>query len=637
MRNSIAPRTLTRSIKFGFTIAIISYTTCATMPIAVGQTSNLVSEKSQKTVDGVNPFQLVKQLSADEFAEREDARQKLMGLGSGAFDALYAAQSSDVVEVRYAAKSMLSKIKIEWAEFSDTAELKEIMLDYSSSNQITRLAKIMAIARLPNREKLLGLSRIVKFDLSEKVSKNAALEIFKTKIEPDQETQFGKEIFANLKNSNRLSATWLCHFANILQGDQKAWSRLDQAMLTELETNIIEPKRIGNDRTTARNVLFWYADFQLSSTNGKPSMDLMRKSMNLLDGSRQELIMAADWFVEKKTWPMLLKLYERFEVEINRDPLALYFVADALQNTGQIAASEELVARARKINETDGQFHMRLALNLQERGYFKWSEMEYQATLDVSEFATLEHLQTRTLLSEMLHDLGRDKEAADVISDLMNVVDNDAEIRKTIVESLYRDPNSIASRMHYFYSIHYQSKNKMDLAIKSLEQSLERDPLEADSLIAGYRMTNAPAEFQESIKKKINAAVGKFVEDISEWEKKLLESDTEAIRQDSQWQLALSNNQYAWLVSNTFGDFKKAIRCSHRSLELRPMTSSYFDTLGRCYYADKDFENAVKYQQMAVELEPYSPLLKKQLQLFQSALSDSKLKQDQIQADKKKP
>ena len=64
--------------------------------------------------------------------------------------------------------------------------------------------------------------------------------------------------------------------------------------------------------------------------------------------------------------------------------------------------------------------------------------------------------------------------------------------------------------------------------------------------------------------------------------------------------LAGANNQLAWLVSNTVGDYAEAVRCSVRSLELRPDSPGYLDTLGHCYYAVGNFAEAVQAQQQAV-------------------------------------
>jgi tetratricopeptide (TPR) repeat protein len=89
-------------------------------------------------------------------------------------------------------------------------------------------------------------------------------------------------------------------------------------------------------------------------------------------------------------------------------------------------------------------------------------------------------------------------------------------------------------------------------------------------------------------------------------------------------------NQWAWVVSNTEGDFQKAIRYSHRSLELNDNgeagAASYLDTLGRCYYAAGDFETAVKYERQAIEKVSYMQVMHRQLALFEKALAEKNAK-----------
>ncbi len=86
-------------------------------------------------------------------------------------------------------------------------------------------------------------------------------------------------------------------------------------------------------------------------------------------------------------------------------------------------------------------------------------------------------------------------------------------------------------------------------------------------------------------------------------------------------------NQLAWLIANTEGDQQEALRCSQKSLELKPNEAGYLDTLGRCYYALDDYQNAVKYQSQAVEINPFSGLMTKQLALFRDALAKQEAKQ----------
>jgi tetratricopeptide (TPR) repeat protein len=85
---------------------------------------------------------------------------------------------------------------------------------------------------------------------------------------------------------------------------------------------------------------------------------------------------------------------------------------------------------------------------------------------------------------------------------------------------------------------------------------------------------------------------------------------------------ATAYNQFAWLVGNTDGDVDEAIAMSHKSIEIR-RAGGYLDTLAHCYFAKGDFENAVKYQSEAAELEPHSQLISRQLNVFKQALEKS--------------
>jgi len=81
-------------------------------------------------------------------------------------------------------------------------------------------------------------------------------------------------------------------------------------------------------------------------------------------------------------------------------------------------------------------------------------------------------------------------------------------------------------------------------------------------------------------------------------------------------------NHWAWLVSNTEGDFAQAVKHSLRSLELSPDSPSLLDTLGRCYYAVGELENAVRVQREAVRRHPHLQVMGDQLELFESALAE---------------
>ena len=141
-----------------------------------------------------------------------------------------------------------------------------------------------------------------------------------------------------------------------------------------------------------------------------------------------------------------------------------------------------------------------------------------------------------------------------------------------------------------------------------MEKSIEADPLNADVVIAMYRLPTDDDAWRTNVRERIVDLSRQFQRQI-----------------DESPDLHAPYNQWAWLISNTEGDFQKAVRYSHRSLELLPEglnAGGYYDTLGRCYYALGDYENAVKYQRVAVDAEPSMQVIRRQLALFEEALAN---------------
>jgi tetratricopeptide (TPR) repeat protein len=130
--------------------------------------------------------------------------------------------------------------------------------------------------------------------------------------------------------------------------------------------------------------------------------------------------------------------------------------------------------------------------------------------------------------------------------------------------------------------------------------------------------------WKELTRSYIKQASKQFEEEIKRYEGELAEGlQNESVRTHINRRIAIQENQYAWLISNTEGDFDRAIVRSRRSLELHPNYATYQDTLARCYYAKSDFANAVKYQKMAVKQDPFSPTMRRQLALFENAAKNA--------------
>ena len=141
-------------------------------------------------------------------------------------------------------------------------------------------------------------------------------------------------------------------------------------------------------------------------------------------------------------------------------------------------------------------------------------------------------------------------------------------------------------------------------------------------------MTELSSRDQAAIRKLVTATTESFDKEMEKF-KQAGENPTDPFSSDRR-DHAMACNQYAWLVSNTFGDFEKAIRSSHKSIELKQEmkqeAGAYYDTLGRCYYAKGDFDNAIKYQKQALKLDPHSGQMNRQLALFEKAKSEKEKK-----------
>jgi tetratricopeptide (TPR) repeat protein len=164
--------------------------------------------------------------------------------------------------------------------------------------------------------------------------------------------------------------------------------------------------------------------------------------------------------------------------------------------------------------------------------------------------------------------------------------------------------------------------------MEHLRRGIEANPTDADVLIAMYRVSDPGEPWRKEVTERIETAVKYFQDRIAEARGQIKELQRAGVDEEQgavyRAYLASGCNQLAWLVSNTQGDFREALRCSQESLQIVPDEAGFLDTLGRCYYALGDFENAVKHQARAVELEPHSGQLARQLELFRTALAQTK-------------
>ncbi|MDH3718591.1 MAG: tetratricopeptide repeat protein [Planctomycetota bacterium] len=578
--------------------------------VAIGPAT--ANDNPAETPDlGARITQLIQQLGHENYVLREQAQAELQRIGPPALDALAQAQNSDDIEIEMRSRYLMTAIKIQWTIDSDPERVRALMKDYAKLNDDARRAVIAELVKLGGSPEVDALCRIIRFDSSPIISKQAALALMDINVAEDQWQDHAAVIAKNLANARVDAAEWLRVFARHRNDSEQAiqqWQRLADA-----ERTLWKSAAGKTNWQIVQALLFRLIDRLEKAGRTDDTEDYMRQIVELQPKDPDSIKSLVRWLDDKNAVRIVVVVAEKYPKIFQDDPLLLYSLAHAQEKLDRYEAAEKSVQRAQQLNPSFPQHHLVIAFQLQERGWFEWAEQEYRIVVRITGMRHQLALRATFLLSEMLHDQRQNKKAGDVLQDLVGKMDTDPQI-KVLIQRFERDVGSIRSRMHFFFAADHASQGDTAKQLQQLDKALKADPNDADVLIAHYRLPKASAERRARTRRAIESAMEVFRDKIADSPDK-----------------ASPYNQFAWLVGNTLGEEDKAladeaIANSHRSLEIRPNAAGYLDTLGRCYYARGNYQKAVDYQKRAAQKDPHSGLIRRQLELFEKKLAESESK-----------
>ena len=563
---------------------------------------------------------LIEQLGDPRYAERRDAQRQLVEIGLRAYDPLDAATESSDPEVAAASRRLLSELTLRWDWVGDSRVVRRQLDGFGEQSEAERMDRFRAFGQLPEQQGVSALCRIVRYDLSPRVSREAArvlLNVVGKELSTERRSAIAKahaRLDQDFGPSRRTAAGWLAVATDPSIGAER-WREI-----VDREAAVVQ-RNDGRSDQVVLTTLTW--QWLREGIAQREEETIVAATARLVDTSSDfaetRLERALQWMAEAEQWEALDVALAQ-QAKHLQSKRSLYLQAKLFSQRKQEERAEELALQAFASEATDDTtqpeeegiilFGPRapLANELRKAGFSAWAEREYAEAGKRLDPLSTGAAYARWQLADLLQDSERYGEASQQLVELSQAINATKESLKTYRKlanqgrPFLQSSSTIAAKEALYRALDHRQQGESVEEIKALQQAITLEPGDADIVIAMYRVKNGDATLVEEIRKRIADLCQSFEEDIAD-----------------QPMGPTSFNQWAWLVGNTTGDFAKAVRYSERSLELSPDEAGFLDTLGRCHYAAGDLDAALKSQRRAVEQQPNMQVMQRQLAMIEAA------------------
>jgi len=583
-----------------FLLAVVLLCAGGILQAAHSSDDSALVAPSKKTVD-----QWIAQLGDEQYLNRRSAELRLIELSADAFDELQAAVHHSDLEIASRAAYILQRIRIDWIHADDSDEVQTILQNYGSLSISQREDRIVELAELKNFRGLRALGRIARYDPSPLLARAAALEILRSAIDSPAPTEPElAALAAEIEGSRRVPAEWIRHALDD--------SGTDWLPLIDREVELLEKENTETSEAIVRNLLQFHLDWCVRFSHQKLAFETLQRWVDMLidQGGRENesLVPALLWVLENQQWETLKSIEAHYAEPMRSSRLLIYLAAMARTKQGKTVEAEEFAEQAFQRDEESAAERFLVTAIVEDLGRHDWAEREWKHLVETLPIVDETSGRVRQQLASLrLHDRGEDQAAAALLVEYCDAVEADPALKKTMQTDQTKRGffQRVSCQRDFFLACHAEQQGDFAKQRQLLDAAIKVDPFNADVLIAMYRSKDSGPAYRRR--------TSKLIRQVS----KRVESYIQQYPDNVQWY-----NLWAWLVSNTEGDYAKAVKYSLRSLELSPDSPSLLDTLGRCYYATGDLENAIRVQRQAVEGHPHLLVMRRQLELFESELAE---------------
>ena len=345
-------------------------------------------ETPSTSVSGIQAWReriglLVHQLGHANYFVRESAQSQLAKMGYDVVDALTAAQNHEDLEIAKRATYLLRGLKVELKDQLDDLRKRasqdvRLQLDnYENEQEATRRKRIEALAKLPQDASIPALCRLVQFEQSSQLSREAALVVLRYRLPPGAAGEKQAEVMlTEVSNSLRAGAEWVRVHVQVHRQGEKAWDALRQLTQVELEFLRLAPHLTSEN--IVLDLLRYQANLAREAGHHGEARATMLHMVSIEKGESRTLIELVEELFRERDFKTLDEVAAKFSDRVQQNAPLLYRLAEARKISGKPSEADTLVKRALELNPQDRTSHFRMAYDLGQRGLWDWSELEYQ-------------------------------------------------------------------------------------------------------------------------------------------------------------------------------------------------------------------------------------------------------------------
>ncbi len=508
---------------------------------------------------------LIDQLGSEQYFLRRHAEEQLIERGVDVFDQLQLAEEHPDLEIATRAHYILQRIRIEWIQPNDSAEVQAAMRNYGDLSKAERLQRMDRLIALANDDGLGALCRITRFEPSLQLARNAAFVVMQSdapqkRVSKRVSKQISERVTVirqELGDSRRVPVEWLRTYGKQLEQPERVIDR----WLTLIDE---EAARLAEDSPDTKAMfVFELINFHLELCRQNPRPEAIFASLQRRTDLyvRQEgrprdgLAYAMNWLWENEQWEALELLEDHYDKTIRQERLLIYLAAAARWKQGRDELAEEFAERAYKMAADDDADRADIGDLIGELGRHDWAEREWWfvveafPVLDSNSLPDSNSMSARQSLALLrLHDRGEDRQAAELMAEVIDALEADAKLKRRIMrDAIGRNLlNQLHAQKDYFLACQAAAEGNQEEQCKHLESASARNPQDPDVLIAMYRVKDADQAFRKQTVARIQQA------------SRTVEGFIKQQPDNPLWY-----NHWAWLVSNTEGDYAR--RSSIRS------------------------------------------------------------------------